>query len=327
MNIGIVGARGVVGAQLVAALERRNIASEQVRLFGTELDEVDYEADTVNIEPLGPNGLKGLKVVVLATPSSAAKDLAQAAQQLGIWVVDLSGAHRLNNDIPLVAPGVNDAVLDRPFKGRIVSLASPEATALTQVLFSVDAQWKLLAADCNMLLSSSHFGKTGVERLSKQSASLLNGVEAETEPFPHRLAFNVIAGAGPIEKGLTESERRVLVEAVRIFSPNGVPALTATAVMVPAFHGSTLLLSLLVERPVSAEQLTAHFRKDSAMKVIDEPEAQVVPMTLLTHDDSTVHLGRIRSAGQRIQLVAAVDNAYLLADRALDIAFELGERE
>ena len=32
--------------------------------------------------------------------------------------------------VPLVAPGVNDGVLDRPFSGRIVSVAHPATQAL-----------------------------------------------------------------------------------------------------------------------------------------------------------------------------------------------------
>jgi aspartate-semialdehyde dehydrogenase len=327
MNVGIVGARGVVGAQLVESLSRRDFPAEHLRLFGAELDEVAYEDDTVTVEAIGPDAFKSLQVLVLATPAAVAKPLAQVAQQQGVWVADISGAHRLDNAIPLVAPGVNNSVLDKPFRGRIVSIASAEAIALSQVLFPVQAAYGLLSVECTMLLSSSHFGKAGVETLSKQSASLLNGIESSADPFVHRLAFNMVPGVGPFESEHSESERRLMVETVRLLSGQKMPGFSTTSVLVPAFHGSLLVLSLLVEQAVSREDVTALFRKDSALKVVDDLPTQVVPTSLLSHDDSTVHVGRIRASGQRIQLVASVDNAFLLADRTLDIAFELAERE
>ncbi len=326
-TIGIVGARGVVGAQLVSALQRRGVQAEQVKLFATDVEGVDYDGDELTCETVDPQAFNGLKVVILATPSTVAHELSKVAQQQGIWAIDLSGSHRLNEAVPLVAPGVNNAVVDRPFKGKIVSIASPESIALSQILMTLNGAFGVLAMDCSAVLSASHLGKTGVEKLSSQSASLLNGVESDADPFPHRLAFNVASGFGQFEQGLSESERRILVEMVRIFGSTKPPALTCTALLAPCFHGSVMSLTVMLERPTNLEAVREIFKKEQAYKVIDDVAAHVYPLSLLTHDDSTVHVGRIRVVGQRLQLVCAIDNAFLFADRALDTALEIVERD
>ncbi len=327
--IAVVGATGAVGRQIIASLQLHDVEPEQVRFFSserTEAEELDYEEETLPSEKPGPDAFRGVQVVILATPPQVAKPLALEAQQHGAWVVDVSGAFRVDAAVPLVAPGVNDGVLDRPFAGRIVSVAHPATQALLSVLQPLREKFGLAFADMVMLVGTASRGQAGQDQLSRQTAALMNGKDPDIEVFPHRIGFNVIPAVGGFEGGLCEAERHVLVEAARIWSGDALPALTATALTVPTYHGLTMVISAHLNRPADADTVRATFKEDSGLKVIDDTAQNIYPMPMLTTDDATTHVGRVRALGTRIQLVAATDNVFRLADTAVDLALKLAER-
>ncbi len=327
--IAVVGATGAVGRQIITSLQHHDVQPDQVRFFSseaTEAEELDYEEETLPSEKVGSDSFRGVQAVILAVPPEVAKPLALQAQLSGAWVVDTSGVFRVDPAVPLVAPGVNDGVLDRPFTGRIVSVAHPATQALLSVLQPLRAKFGLAFADVTMLVGTASRGRAGQEQLSKQTAALMNGKDPEIEVFPYRIGFNLIPAVGAFEGPLCEGERHVLVEAARIWSGEALPALTATAITVPTYHGLMLVISAQLNRPVDAEGVRAVLKEDDGLKVIDDPSQQIYPMPMLTTDDSATHVGRIRAYGQRVQLVAAVDNVFRLADTAVDLALELSDR-
>lgn len=328
-TIAIVGATGTVGRQLITCLQLHDVEPDQVRFFSsekTEGEELDYEEETLPTEPPGPDAFRGVQVAIIATPPAVAKPLALQAQQSGAWTLDLSGAFRVDQNVPLVSPGVNDGVLDRPFQGRIVSVAHPATQALLAVLQPLRAKFGLTFADATMLFGTASRGNAGQDQLTKQTAALLNAKDPDVEVFPYRIGFNVLPAVGAFEGPLCDGERHVLVEAARIWSGDALPALTATTLTVPTFHGMTIVLSAHLNRPVDADGVRATLKEDSSLKVIDDPAQNLFPMPMLATDDAAVHVGRIRAAGPRVQLVACLDNVFRLADGAVELALELAER-
>ncbi|MBL8914166.1 MAG: aspartate-semialdehyde dehydrogenase [Archangium sp.] len=339
-TIAIVGATGTVGRQLIGCLQLHDVEPDQVRFFSsekTEGEELDYEEETLPTEPPGPDAFRGVQVAIIATPPAVAKPLALQAQQSGAWTLDLSGAFRVDQNVPLVSPGVNDGILDRPFQGRIVSVAHPATQALLSVLQPLRTRFGLTFADATMLFGTASRGNAGQDQLTKQTAALLNAKEPDVEVFPHRIGFNVLPAVGGFEglqpggaasnvSLLCDGERHVLVEAARIWSGDALPALTATTLTVPTFHGMTIVLNAHLNRPVDADGVRATLKEDSSLKLIDDPAQNIFPMPMLATDDAAIHVGRVRANGPRVQLVACLDNVFRVADGAVELALELAER-
>ncbi|MBL9038777.1 MAG: aspartate-semialdehyde dehydrogenase [Archangium sp.] len=331
MRIAVIGATGVVGQQVLALLAQRDdIDGEQLRLVATEASagaEVDFGEDVLPVEAIGPRTFQGVHAAILAVPPSAARTLASQAQQSGAWAVDCSGAFRVDTTVPLVSPGLNDTVLDRPFAGRVVSLAAPVTQGLAEVLEPLRVQYGLVLADATVLLGAATLGRAGVERFSRQTAELLNGKEPDIEIFPHRLGFNLIPAVGDFDdRGRSQAERTLLVEAARLWEGTAMPALTATALFVPTYHAAMVVISAHLKRPLDVETLRAVLKAQAGLKVIDDPGSNVYPMPMLNTDDPAVHVGRIRAFGEHVQLVFTVDPVVRMADAAIDVALELAAR-
>ncbi len=330
VSIGVVGATGEVGRQALEALVRREVDPEAVRAFASEKsvgESLDLGEGSLDVEALSDDMFRGLDTVVLAVPPEVARPLAERAQAQGTWVVDCSGAFRLDEKVPLVVPGVNERIIDRPFPGRVVGLASASAQLVAAALEPLKKKLGLVLADATLLVGAAWKGKGGVERLSLQTAQLMNGKEPEVELFPHRLAFNLIPGAGDFEQGLSGLERQVMVELARAWAGEGLPALTATAVLVPTYHGTMAVLSAHCQRPADADAVRELLKAETDLKLLDDPGQHIYPMPMLSNDDPAVHVGRVRAHGGRVQLVACVDNACRMADAAVEIALELPSKD
>jgi aspartate-semialdehyde dehydrogenase len=327
--LAVVGATGVVGRQVLTALLSRDVAAERLRLFATQAhagEDLDYGEESLPVEPVGPDAFRGVQGAILAVPPAVALELAGRLERQGTWVVDTSGAFRAEPRVPLVCAGVNDGVLDRPFTGRVVALAHPATRGTLGALEPLRARWGLASADVTVLAGAALYGNAGVQLLSRQTAQLMNGKDPDVELLPHRLAFNVLTAVGEVVDGHAGLEREVLIEAVRIWSGEALPALTATGVLIPTYHGLTLVLSARLKGPASADAVRDVLKASSLLKLIDQPEEHIYPMPMLTADDPCVHVGRVRTQHDRVQLVACLDNGLTLADGAADLLLELVER-
>ncbi|ATB46916.1 aspartate-semialdehyde dehydrogenase [Corallococcus macrosporus] len=338
LTIGVVGATGVVGREVLAALYAQDVPAEQVRVFGSERSkgmEVEYGEDSLEVEHATPDAFRGVKLVLLATPAEASRTLAAAAQAAGAWVVDASNAFRGDGNVPMVLPGFNADVLGAgfTFKGRIVCLPGAVTTAAVHVVEPLRKAFGVTRAQVTALMAASSAGVRGVAELEKQTADLLSGREPEPHAFPHRVGFNLVPQVGGfmVNSPWTEEEGGWTLEAARLFSSKGdVPVIAGTAVQVPTFYGHGLTLNVQLKKPGPVEQVRAALKTSGALKVLDVPGERVYPMPMLVTSDPAVHVGRVRAfpqAPEWVTLFASVDNASRgAALNLVEAGFRLAER-
>lgn len=307
--IAVVGATGVLGTQLITALNELDHPLEELSVFASERShgkEIAIGEETLDVEPVD---FKGVKLALIATPLAVAKGLIDEAKKQGTRVLDFSGAYRSDLGVPLVAPGIND-VTDAP----VISIAGAGGLALSTLLKPLNATWVEVTA----LFGAAHRGNAGVARLEEQTRALLSGRPSEgEEPFAHTLAYNVFPQVGAFAKGHPRSseELAVALDVSRVLGKT--PLVHVTALHVPVFHG--LVFSLHGQLQGSVEKLEGA----PNVKVLDQPDEAIYPTAQLTADDDSVHVGRIRTATNHLWCVAAVDSASFVARRAARLALTI----
>ncbi len=315
-QIAVVGATGVVGQELLAALAASGHPSEAITALASERSagrELEYGEDTVIVEEVGEDSFRAVKLAYFATPADVSRTRAPVAQREGAWAVDLSAAFRLDPGVPLVLPSVNLVVLREPFRGRIASCPSAITGALVTVLEPLRARFGIERAFATAMLGASSAGSHGVDELQRQTVDLLSGREPVASRFPHRLGFNLIPQVGDFQRSAEWSTEELAwaEESARIWSGRG-PEILGTAIQVPTFYGHLISVQVVLAETAAVDDVRGALKASPQVKVLDAPTEHVYPMPMLTSGDPTVHVGRIRELRgwkDGFALVAAIDNA------------------
>ena len=226
LNVGIVGATGAVGKEIIGCLEKRHCSSSflinKLRLFGSTRS-AGKQVDTtkfgkVTIELFSEDSARECDVVFLAVDGQFSLAHAEniCAGDDGAVVIDNSSAFRYRDGIPLVIPEINgDATMGQKL------IANPNCTTAIGLM----AVWPLhqLFGLSKMIMSTyqaaSGAGQPGMDELMEGTRAVLNGERdvAENKVFAHPLPFNVIPHIDKFQdNGYTKEEMKVTWETRKI---------------------------------------------------------------------------------------------------------------
>ena len=170
VRVGVVGATGLVGTEMLRILEERSFPVGELRAYASARSEgrtLPFREGSVTCEVLRDGCFDGLDLVVVDVDDPLALEWAPQAVAAGARVVDNSAAFRTDPDVPLVVSEVNpDDVRVLP-KG-IVSC--PNCT--TMVLVTALAPLHRAAGIERMVVSTyqsvSGAGQLGMHELEEQ---------------------------------------------------------------------------------------------------------------------------------------------------------------
>ena len=244
-------------------------------------------------------------LVIFAVNPSIAKPWINACYEEGMAVIDFSGAAASLS--PPVFPGLqsSDWISESFSENRIVSVPSPAAHAIAQIVnpFRQLSAW---AATAIVQLSASSFGQPGLTELSAQIASLYNAKDSPQTVFPGGLAFDVIDCVGRIDgDGFTAAEQLVQQQCASVL---GGLEVTTQIQVIPLFSGGQVLLTIALEEQGSIEQAIELLDAQESLRV---SERTVSPKNITGR--SVISVGRLRQStlSNGIRLTASFDNIAL----------------
>jgi|GEM_PF-306939 aspartate-semialdehyde dehydrogenase len=326
-ELAVVGATGVVGRELVGAIAQSGHPAERVRLLASERsagEELPFGDETLEVETASAGTLRGAKLVFLATPADVSRTLAQVAEGAGAVVVDTSRAFVSDLRTPVVFPRVPGAGLGRVPEAHRFRVPGPVSQAILCCLEPLRAAAGLREVSVSALISASGAGRQGVSELEQQTAGLLTSRELEASHFPHRLGFNLIPQVGPFSEGSGSTLEELSWRAeTGLLWGRSAPALDGTAVWVPTFYGTLVLMQVRLGKGMTPAEARQLLQAAPGLKILDAPGEGVYPMPMLVTADDAIHVGRIRAfagSADALELVAAVDNAGATARLCLEVA-------
>ena len=210
MRVGIVGATGAVGRELVDVLGRRAFPMTSLRLFASARSagtKTKTPLGETTIEEFSDDKMKELDLALLAVSGDFAKAHAPKMVEAGVHVVDNSSAFRLLDDVPLVVPEVNAGAI-----GDAKLIANPNCTTaiLVVALEPLRQAFGLKRVIVSTYQAASGAGAEGMTELERESRRVLvEGQKAQAEVFRWPLAFNVIPQIDSFQpNGYTREEMR-----------------------------------------------------------------------------------------------------------------------
>ncbi|MFH5925977.1 aspartate-semialdehyde dehydrogenase [Roseomonas xinghualingensis] len=296
MRVGVFGATGAVGKELVQVLGDRGYPVTELRLFASPRSagtRITTPFGEKTIEVYDPAKPPKLDLALLAVSGEWSKAHARELVAAGALVVDNSSAFRLEQDVPLVVPEVNASAA----KGAQL-IANPNCTTaiLAVALAPLQREFGLKRVIVSTYQASSGAGAEGMQELEEGLREVLaNGGQAKNSVFRHPLPMNLIPHIDSFQpNGYTREEMKVTWETRKIM---GMPDLliSCTAVRVPTLRAHAEAVTIETERPITPEAARRILSTAPGVKLTDDVENAVYPMPLTASGRYDVEAGRIRS--------------------------------
>ncbi|MGB0459752.1 MAG: aspartate-semialdehyde dehydrogenase [Opitutales bacterium] len=294
-SIGILGATGAVGQELIRLLHERNVPMSDLRLLASARSagkSISYEGRSWVIEEATEASFKDLDLCIFSAGGTQSKAFAQAAVASGCIVVDNSSAFRNDPEVPLVVPEINPEALEA-HKGIIANPNCSTAIALMG-LYALHQAFGLKRFIASTYQAVSGSGAGGLLELEQQTRAWAKGEALQKEVYPHQIAFNLIPHVDAfLEDGYTREEMKMLNESRKILGLEDLEV-TCTCVRVPVFRAHSISISAEFERPVSVEEAREAIAGFEGAELVDDPEQGRYPMPLEYSEVVPCGVGRIR---------------------------------
>lgn len=314
-DIAVVGVTGAVGEALLEVLAQRNFPVGTLYALASERSvgkSVMLGKRPCRVENLADFDFRQAQIALFSAGGSVSAEHAPRAAEAGCVVIDNTSQYRLDDDIPLVVPEVNEhAIADYTRRGII---ANPNCSTIQMVVALKPIYDAVGIERINVCTyqAVSGSGKSAVEELADQSARLLNGKPIEPRVYPRQIAFNVLPHIDVfLENGYTKEEMKMVWETRKIIE---APALriNPTTARVPVFYGHSEALHIETGTRISAVQARELLSRSPGVKVLDERRDGGYPTAVTegAHHDA-VFVGRIRediSCDNGLNLWVVADN-------------------
>ena len=106
-RIGIVGATGAVGQEIIRLLEKREFPVAEARLLAYARSvgrEIQACGNLEIVQETTADSFKGLDIAIFSAGSQNSLQFAELARRQGCVVIDNSSAFRMDADVPLIIP-------------------------------------------------------------------------------------------------------------------------------------------------------------------------------------------------------------------------------
>jgi aspartate-semialdehyde dehydrogenase len=323
--LAIVGATGAVGTVMRDVVSTRDDVWGEIRLIASARSagrQLRVRGADVEVRPITPEVFDGVDLAMFDVPDEVSAVWAPIAAARGVVVIDKSGAFRMDPEVPLVVPEVNQKQAARRPKG-IISVPNCTTLALIVAMAALHRAFGLREMVAASYQAASGAGQAGIDSLYDQIGKVagnrtlgqragdLRGAVGDFGPFSAPLALNVIPWAGsPRPEGWSSEELKIRNETRKIL---GLPGLkvSATCVRVPVITGHSIALHAVFDREVTRAAARRVLDEAPGVVLVDDPERGEYPTPADVVGTDPTWVGRVRQSAddpRAIELFVCGDN-------------------
>lgn len=294
MKVGILGATGAVGRQMLECLEEQKIECDEVRLLASLRSvgkKLSYKGEELVVTEAKEDAFEGLDYVLGAVSNDLAKKFAPSIMDAGAVFIDNSSAFRMRDDVPLVVPEING---EDAFNNHGI-IANPNCSTIITMMAIAPihriSPIRTLIASTYQAVSGA--GLSGMEELRTQIREIEQHQPVTVSVFPHQIAYNCIPWIGSMSEGDNTTEELKMRNEGRKILHNPQMQVNCTCVRVPVYRSHSISVSLACEREVTVDEAKEALRHFDGTVLMEEG----YPMPLDTSDQDLVYVGRLRKDG------------------------------
>ncbi|MDR1413583.1 MAG: aspartate-semialdehyde dehydrogenase [Puniceicoccales bacterium] len=289
LQIGIVGATGIVGSEFLSLLAERKIPVGTLRLFASEKSEgklINFGDYFISVEKLEASRLKNLDYLFFCAGAAVSEKYVPVAAANGICCIDNSSAFREYEDVPLVIPEINPHALGT--HKNIIANPNCSTIIALMAMFPLHQQFGLRRFCAATYQAVSGVGCGGIRALEQD----MDGPHTlSREIFGEQILFNAIPKIGSFApNGYTSEEMKMLHESRKILS---LPHLrvSSTCVRIPVKRVHSIAAIAEFDKPFEIHLGEQVLRENSS---IDYFTSNEFPSPTRQENMDNVAVGRLR---------------------------------
>lgn len=296
-NVAVAGATGAVGNEMVDTLEQRKFPVKNLKLLASARSvgkTLTYKGEGIKIEELKEDSFKGVDIALFSPGGAVSLKFAPIAAASGCVVIDNTSAFRMDPEVPLVVPEVNEHAIAMYKNKGIIANPNCSTIQMVVILKPLHDAAKIKRVVVSTYQAVSGTGKKAIYELEQQVLAIYNNKKIENKVYPYQIAFNVLPHIDAfLENGYTKEEMKMVNETKKIMEDNSIQV-TATTVRVPVFYGHSESVNVEFERDLSPDQARKVLKKAPGVKVVDDPSKNKYPLAILAAGKDDTFVGRIR---------------------------------
>ena len=297
-RIGILGATGAVGQEIIRLLEQREFPVAEARLLASSRSagrEIKACGNLETVRETTPEAFNGLDMAIFSAGSQSSLQFAEVAKRQGCVVIDNSSAFRMAPDVPLVVPEINGDDLET-HRG-IIANPNCSTTVALMGLYPLHKRFGLKRFIASTYQAVSGAGAAGVAELEEQTKAVSAEEPQQPNPdsiFPHPIAYNLIPHIDDFrEDGYTKEELKMRNETRKILDEPELKV-SCTCVRVPVYRAHSISINAEFETPVNVPDARTALEDFSGVELWDLPNALRYPMPVNYTEKEVCGVGRIR---------------------------------
>lgn len=294
-KVGIVGATGAVGQEMLQVLQSRNFPLAEVQLFASERSAgktLKTPFGKKKIQPFSVEAASQMDFVLLAVSGDFARDFAKKLTKKTI-VIDNSSAFRNHKKIPLVVPEVNAQAIQQ---AKLIANPNCTTAILAVALYPLFRKFGLRKLIVSTYQAVSGAGAKGIQELKQATQEALAGKKVTQAVFPYPIAFNLLPQIDTFQpNGYTREEMKVVLETRKIFAAPDLP-ISCTAVRVPTFRAHAEAVTIETQKPLSAKVAREVLAQAAGVKITDDPVKLIYPQPRTATQNFAIEVGRLRQS-------------------------------
>ncbi len=254
MKIGIIGASGLIGHELLNILAGQPFPITELRLMASDNSvgkEIVFNTHAIKLLPSTVESTIGLDLVFTAISNDLAEQIVPPMLANGVSVIDKSSTFRLNQNVPLMVAGVNDSDLHeinyQPTEGKLIANPNCSSIQFALALNPVYKNFGLKYVFVSTYQSISGAGRDAVIDYYNQLQLIVNGeYQTSSKQAQTCVAGNVIPSIGSRNNnGQNSEETKLVLETKKILHDTDFPVLVhACRVAVAVGHCEAITVML-----------------------------------------------------------------------------------
>ena len=297
-KLGIVGATGAVGQEILKLLDKRKFPAGEIRLLASARSagsELDLAGEKLVVQETTAESFKDLDFAIFSAGSDNSVKFAHEAVKRDCVVIDNSSAFRMDPSVPLVIPEINPSDLEK-HQGIIANPNCSSAITL-MAIYPLHKRFGLKKFYASTYQAVSGAGAMGPISLDQEVTEMVTGAPAPNalpSAFPHPIAFNLIPHVDQFrEDGYTKEELKMGNESRKILSlPN--LKVSCTCVRVPVYRAHSISVNAEFTKQVNLPDAVQALSSFDGLDFVEKFEENLYPMPIYSAEKENCQVGRLR---------------------------------